>query len=159
VDVEYYGDDGVLTAGKVRADRLRQSGTTIGWRCSSSPWFLATTSVGRTWWCFVNGLPLAVIELKAPGGETATLTGAFNQLADLQAAGPGAVSQQCLLVTSDGLSARVGSLSADQERFMPWRTTDGAVSSPRARPSWALWSRAYSIRTLSGAAAPFHGVQ
>src|SRR5690606_34846817 len=42
-----------------------------------------------------------------------------------------------LLVTSDGLSARVGSLSADQERFMPWRTTDGQHIEPKGSPEMA----------------------
>ncbi len=80
---------------------------------------------------FVNGLPLAVIELKAPGGENATLVGAFNQLQTYKQQIPALFRSNALLVTSDGLSARVGSLSADLERFMPWRTTDGRQIEPK----------------------------
>ncbi|MGJ8526006.1 DUF3387 [Halomonadaceae bacterium LMG 33818] len=74
---------------------------------------------------FLNGLPVAVIELKAPGAENATIEGAFNQLQTYKEQIPLLFHTNALLVTSDGFNARVGSLSADIERFMPWRTTDG----------------------------------
>jgi type I restriction enzyme R subunit len=83
---------------------------------------------------FVNGLPLAVIELKAPGSAERASGGCVQPVADLQAADSRAVPHQCLLVTSDGIAARVGSLSADLERFMPWRTTDGAAIAPKGLP-------------------------
>jgi len=86
---------------------------------------------------FVNGLPLAVVELKAPGGENATLAGAFNQLQTYKQQIPALFRSNALLVTSDGLSARVGSLSADLERFMPWRTTDGTAISAKGMPELA----------------------
>src|SRR5690606_40342984 len=62
---------------------------------------------------FVNGLPLAVIELKAPGSENATLVSAFNQLQTYKQQIPQLFHTNALLVTSDGISARVGSLSAE----------------------------------------------
>lgn len=74
---------------------------------------------------FVNGLPLAVIELKAPGSAGAHLRGAYNQLQTYKEDIPALFRTNALLITSDGISARVGSLSANLERFMPWRTTDG----------------------------------
>jgi type I restriction enzyme R subunit len=83
---------------------------------------------------FVNGLPLAVIELKAPGSETATLYGAFNQLQTYKQQIPQLFHTNALLVASDGIAARVGSLSADFERFMPWRTTDGTKITPKGMP-------------------------
>jgi type I restriction enzyme, R subunit len=107
---------------------------------------------------FVNGLPLAVIELKAPGGENATLAGAFNQLQTYKQQIPALFRSNALLVTSDGLSARVGSLSADQERFMPWRTTDGARIEPKGMPEMATLiegvfeQRLLGIRALQPAA-------
>ena len=76
---------------------------------------------------FINGLPLAVIELKAPGGAGATLAGAYNQLQTYKSQIPALFRTNAVLITSDGLTARVGSLTADEERFMPWRTTDGQV--------------------------------
>jgi type I restriction enzyme R subunit len=83
---------------------------------------------------FVNGLPLGVIELKNPGAENATLTGAFNQLQTYKAQIPSLFRTNAVLVTSDGLHARIGSLTADAERFMPWRTTDGADVAPKGAP-------------------------
>lgn len=72
--------------------------------------------------CFVNGLPLAVIELKSPSSETADIIGAFNQLQTYKTEIPDLFVTNEALVISDGYTARVGSLTADQERFMPWRT-------------------------------------
>ncbi|MCM2131307.1 type I restriction endonuclease subunit R [Larsenimonas rhizosphaerae] len=72
--------------------------------------------------CFINGLPLAVIELKSPSSESADITGAFNQLQTYKTEIPDLFITNEALVISDGYTARVGSLTADQERFMPWRT-------------------------------------
>lgn len=75
---------------------------------------------------FVNGFPLAIIELKNAGAEAANITGAFNQLQTYKAQIPTLFRTNSLLVASDGMLARVGSLTADEERFMPWRTVTGA---------------------------------
>ena len=83
---------------------------------------------------FVNGLPLAVIELKNPGGENATLDGAFNQLQTYKDQIPSLFRTNATLVTSDGLHARLGSLTANLERFMPWRTVDGSAVAPKGAP-------------------------
>ena len=83
---------------------------------------------------FVNGLPLAVIELKNPGDENATLDGAFNQLQTYKDEIPSLFRTNAALVTSDGLHARLGSLTANLERFMPWRTVDGSVIAPKDAP-------------------------
>ncbi|WP_138381169.1 type I restriction endonuclease subunit R [Luteithermobacter gelatinilyticus] len=83
---------------------------------------------------FVNGLPLAVIELKNPGDENATLEGAFNQLQTYKDQIPSLFRTNGVLVTSDGIMARVGSLTADIERFMPWRTVDGTEVAPKGTP-------------------------
>lgn len=83
---------------------------------------------------FVNGLPIAVLELKNPGDENATLEGAFNQLQTYKSQIPSLFRTNALLITSDGLHARVGSLTADIERFMPWRTVDGSEITPKGSP-------------------------
>ena len=83
---------------------------------------------------FVNGLPLAVIELKNPGDENATLEGAFNQLQTYKDEIPSLFRTNAALMTSDGLQARIGSLSANLERFMPWRTVDGSAIAPKGTP-------------------------
>lgn len=83
---------------------------------------------------FVNGLPLGVIELKNPGTEQATLTGALNQLQTYKSQIGSLFRTNAVLVISDGLMARIGSLTANEERFMPWRTTDGAQIAPKGSP-------------------------
>ncbi len=83
---------------------------------------------------FVNGLPLAVIELKNPGDENATLEGAFNQIQTYKDEIPSLFRANAALMTSDGIRARLGSLTADLERFMPWRTVDGAAIAPKGSP-------------------------
>ncbi|MBB5374491.1 type I restriction enzyme R subunit [Acidocella aromatica] len=83
---------------------------------------------------FVNGLPLAVIELKNPGDENATLDGAHRQLETYKGQIPSMFRSNAALVISDGLAARIGSLTADRERFMPWRTVDGGDLAPKAQP-------------------------
>ena len=83
---------------------------------------------------YVNGLPVAVIELKNPGDENATLEGAFNQLQTYKGQIPSLFRTNAALVTSDGLHARLGSLTANLERFMPWRTVDGSAVAPKGAP-------------------------
>ena len=83
---------------------------------------------------FLNGLPIGVIELKNPGDENANLHGAFNQLQTYKVQIPGLFRPNALLITSDGIKARVGSLTADEERFMPWRSTDGETIAPTTDP-------------------------
>ena len=136
-DVEYYADDGTLTAGKVRLLDFDQPANN-DW-LAVQQFVVVAGQVKRRpdVVIFVNGLPLAVVELKAPGAENATLTGAFNQLQTYKEQIPALFRCNALLVTSDGLSARVGSLTADSERFMPWRTTDGVHIEPKGTPELA----------------------
>ncbi|MFP3385864.1 type I restriction endonuclease [Tritonibacter sp. SIMBA_163] len=75
---------------------------------------------------FVNGLPLVVIELKNAASENATTTDAFHQLQTYKSQIPSLFRTNAALITSDGLLARIGSLSAGEDRFMPWRTVTGA---------------------------------
>jgi len=74
---------------------------------------------------FVNGLPLAVIELKNAADEDATIWSAFNQLQTYKQQIPSLFTFNEALVISDGVEARIGTLSADRERFAPWRTIEG----------------------------------
>ncbi len=74
---------------------------------------------------FVNGLPLTVIELKNAADENATIWAAFNQLQTYKQQIPSLFTFNEALVISDGVEARIGTLSADRERFAPWRTIEG----------------------------------
>lgn len=134
VDVEYYGDDGVLTAGKAALLDFEQPERN-DW-LAVRQFVVINGQINRRpdVVLFVNGLPLAVIELKAPGIAGAHLAGAFNQLRTYKQQIPALFHTNALLVTSDGIAARVGSLSADLERFMPWRTTDGKDVAPKGSP-------------------------
>ncbi|MCL4458793.1 MAG: type I restriction endonuclease subunit R [Chloroflexi bacterium] len=80
---------------------------------------------------FVNGLPLAVIELKNPVDENATIKAAFNQFQTYKTDIPSLFPYNELLVISDGTEARVGTLTAGWEWFLPWRTSDGATAAPK----------------------------
>ncbi|HEY9651515.1 MAG TPA: type I restriction endonuclease subunit R [Coleofasciculaceae cyanobacterium] len=80
---------------------------------------------------FINGLPLGVIELKNPTDENATIKGAFNQLQTYKNDIPSLFPYNEILIVSDGTEARVGTLTADWEWFMPWRTIDGETIVPK----------------------------
>ncbi len=74
---------------------------------------------------FVNGLPLGVLELKNAADEDATTWTAFQQLRTYEAQIPSLFATNAVLVVSDGVEARVGTLSAGREWFKPWRTITG----------------------------------
>jgi type I restriction enzyme R subunit len=82
---------------------------------------------------FVNGLPIAVLELKNPADENAALEDAYNQLQTYKGEVPSLFRCNEILVISDGVNARVGSLTAEMDRFMPWRTIDGTDLLPTNR--------------------------
>ena len=79
---------------------------------------------------FVNGLPLAVIELKNPADQNATVWSAFHQLQTYKAELPSLFACNAVLLVSDGLQARLGTLSAGREWFKPWRTIGGQELAP-----------------------------
>ncbi len=83
---------------------------------------------------FVNGLPLAVIELKNPADENATLKSAWHQLQTYQAQIPALFATNAALIISDGTQARIGAVGAGQEWFKPWRTITGHEDAPSALP-------------------------
>lgn len=134
VDVEFYSEDGTIRGDKVCLidfDDLAAN----DW-LATGQFTVIEGSINRRpdIVVFINGLPMGVIELKAPGGENATLAGAHNQLQTYKAQIPSLFRTNAVLVTSDGITARVGSLTADKERFMPWRTTDGKVIAAKGQP-------------------------
>jgi type I restriction enzyme R subunit len=81
---------------------------------------------------FVNGLPLAAIELKNPADENATVWSAFHQLQTYQAQIPALFAANAVLVVSDGVQARIGSVGAGKEWFKPWRTITGGGDAPQS---------------------------
>ena len=83
---------------------------------------------------FVNGLPLAVIELKNPADENATVWSAHRQLQTYQAQVPALFATNAVLIVSDGVQARIGALGAGKEWFKPWRTVTGREDAPAKLP-------------------------
>jgi len=79
---------------------------------------------------FVNGLPLVLLELKNSADVHADLNKAFNQIQTYKEQIPDVFHYNEILVISDGSEARMGSLSADIERFARWRTIDGVTVDP-----------------------------
>ncbi len=79
---------------------------------------------------FINGLPISVIELKNPADEHADIWHAYNQIQTYKDEIQDLFVFNESLVVSDGVTARVGSLTANKERFLPWKT----ISSEDDRP-------------------------
>jgi type I restriction enzyme R subunit len=83
---------------------------------------------------FINGLPLVLVELKSAADENATTKAAFNQLQTYKYELPSLLAYNAMLIVSDGVAARIGTLTADFERFMPWRTIDGREVAAKGLP-------------------------
>ena len=95
---------------------------------------------------FVNGLPLGLIELKNPAAEEATVWTAWQQLQTYKAELPSLFAMNAALIVSDGLEARIGTLTAGREWFKPWRTISGETLADAAMPQLQVM--------LEGACAP-----
>ena len=80
---------------------------------------------------FVNGMPLGVVEFKNPTDETATIYAAFNQLQTYKAEIPTLLSMNMMLMVSDGLQARIGTLTAGWEWFKTWHAIDEEPQNPK----------------------------
>jgi type I restriction enzyme R subunit len=134
VDVEYRADSGKTAATKIWLIDLE--------RADSNDWLAVNQFVvvqnranrRPDLVLFVNGLPLAVLELKNAAAQNATIADAYNQLQTYLHQIPGLFSTNAVLVTSDGMEARIGSITANAERFMPWRTVDGEDFAHRGTP-------------------------
>ena len=126
IDVDYRRDDGTIKGDKVRLidfvdPKNNQFTVTNQFTVVENSYNRRPDVVA-----FINGLPIAVIELKSATAENASLHEAYNQLQTYKQQIPSLFRTNSVLVTSDGLFARVGSLTAGEDRFMPWRTVTGA---------------------------------
>lgn len=83
---------------------------------------------------FVNGLPIAVFELKSASNEEVGISDAYHQVQTYKGAIPSLFTYNSFLVISDGVNARVGTLTANEDRFMMWRTIDGDDVAPSSLP-------------------------
>jgi len=83
---------------------------------------------------FINGIPLAVIELKSSSDENVGITEAFRQFETYKNEIPSLFIYNSFLVISDGVNAKAGTLTANEDWFMPWRTIDGLEIAPVSLP-------------------------
>jgi type I restriction enzyme R subunit len=83
---------------------------------------------------FVNGLPIAVMELKSASKEEVGISEAYNQVQTYKKSIQSLFTYNSFMVISDGVNARVGTLTADEERFMMWRTIEGEEVAPSSIP-------------------------
>ena len=130
----YWQQDGETHGGRVRLADFGDSakndwlvvnqftviGTTIGGNRERRPDVVV----------FLNGLPVAVFELKNAASESADVSAAYHQLQTYKEEIPELFRTNGALVASDGIYARMGPLSADEERFTAWRTIDGKERDP-----------------------------
>jgi type I restriction enzyme R subunit len=79
---------------------------------------------------FINGLPLVVIELKNAVSENATIGSAYKQLQTYKQVIPSLFTYNSILVISDGLEAKAGTISSGLSRFMTWRVADDKTLAP-----------------------------
>ena len=125
VTVEYRGNDGSIRGGQVRIIDFNNPAsndllavnqfTVIENKHERRPDIVL----------FVNGLPLALIELKNPADENATILTAWSQLQTYKPELPSLYALNAVLIVSDGVEARMGTLTAGWEWFKPWRTIAG----------------------------------
>lgn len=78
---------------------------------------------------FINGLPIVVIELKNSTNETVGVEDSYHQLETYKMRIPQLFTFNEVLVTSDGINTKAGSLTANYDRFMTWRSKDGETES------------------------------
>ncbi|WP_295405707.1 type I restriction endonuclease [uncultured Thiocystis sp.] len=131
VPVEFYAEDGTLRGDTVRLIDFSDPDANDWLAVAQLTVVENGTNRRPDVVLFLNGLPVAVFELKNPGSEQASLHGAFNQLQTYKVQIPTLFRTNAALVITDGVQARIGSLTANEERFMPWRTTDGRTVAPK----------------------------
>lgn len=130
VDVEYKRPDGSIAGDKVRL--IDFSSPDVNDWLAVNQFTIAEAHHNRRpdIVVFVNGLPLGLLELKNAVDEDATIWSAYAQLQTYKAEIPSLLNYNALLVISDGLQARIGSLTANQEWFKVWRTIEGERDAP-----------------------------
>lgn len=129
IEVEYRQSDGTIRGDRVRFVDL-DTPENNDWLAVNQFTVVETSERRPDIVLFINGLPLAVIELKNPTDEKATLLTAFRQIQTYKQEIPGLFTYNETIVISDGLEARIGSLTADTEWFLPWRTIEGEDEAP-----------------------------
>jgi len=129
IEVEYRQPDGTIRGERVRLVDF-DTPENNDWLAVNQFTVVETSERRPDIVIFINGLPLAVIELKNPTDEKATVLTAFRQIQTYKQEISVLFTYNEAIVISDGLAARIGSLTADTEWFLPWRTIEGEDEAP-----------------------------
>lgn len=90
---------------------------------------------------FINGLPLVVIELKSATDENVGIDNAYEQIQTYKRDIPSLFNYNAFCILSDGINAKAGTITANQERFMNWRTIDGMTIESLEIPQYEVMLR------------------
>lgn len=95
---------------------------------------------------FVNGIPLVVVELKSASDENVGIDEAYNQIQTYKKTIPSLFNYNAFCVLSDGINAKVGTLTSNIERYMNWRTIDGENIAPLEYPQYEVLFKGMFIK-------------
>lgn len=87
---------------------------------------------------FVNGIPLVVIELKSASDENVGIESAYNQIHTYKKDIPTLFNYNAFCIISDGINAKAGTITSNEEWFMNWRTVDGENIAPLSHPQYEV---------------------
>lgn len=147
VDVEYMRNDGTVAGDKVKLVDFGNVGNNDF--LAVNQYTIIENNVNRRpdVVVFINGLPVAVIELKNPGDEKATVKNAFNQIQTYKQDIPSLFAYNEISIISDGNEARMGTIAANLEWFTRWRTVDGVELASNALPQLEVLLRGIFDKT------------
>ena len=129
IEVEYRQPDGTVRGERVRLIDF-DTPENNNWLAVNQFTVVETSDRRPDIVLFINGLPLAITELKNPTDEKASVLTAFRQIQTYKQEIPTLFTYNEAILISDGLEARIGSLTADTEWFLPWRTIEGEDEAP-----------------------------
>lgn len=87
---------------------------------------------------FVNGIPLVIIELKSASDENVGIESAYNQIQTYKKDIPSLFNHNAFCILSDGINAKAGTITSNEERYMNWRSIDGKVVEPLSNPQYEV---------------------
>ena len=87
---------------------------------------------------FVNGIPLVIIELKSASDENVGIESAYNQIQTYKKDIPSLFNYNAFCILSDGINAKAGTITSNEERYMNWRSIDGKVVEPLSNPQYEV---------------------
>ena len=87
---------------------------------------------------FVNGIPLVLIELKSASDENVGIESAYNQIQTYKKDIPSLFNYNAFCILSDGINAKAGTITSNEERYMNWRSIDGKVVEPLSNPQYEV---------------------